>query len=230
MTEFSDRLFAAAALRLAELADPERAEPMGAYLRHKFVVFGISSADRKEVMRVAVAETIERVGKPDAADIDAFARRCYAEPQREFHYMGVGASRRWQRLLGPDHVPLLRHLVITHSWWDTVDELASHVAGGIVGRHPEVALVMDDWAGSDNMWLARTAILHQLRFKDDTDVDRLFRYCLLRADEADFFYRKAIGWALRQYARTDPGAVRVFCAEHAGELSALSLREATKHL
>jgi 3-methyladenine DNA glycosylase AlkD len=120
--------------------------------------------------------------------------------------------------------------VTTHSWWDTVDEIASHIAGGLVTGCPELVATMDAWAASDHMWLARTAILHQLGFKERTDVDRLFAYCLSRADEPDFFYRKAIGWALRQYARTDPDAVLTFCEAHIDVLSPLSFKEATKHL
>ena len=103
---------------------------------------------------------------------------------------------------------------------------------------PEAKSVMDDWieagrdtqAGDGEMWLARAAIIHQLRFGDSTDTNRLFGYCLRRADDSDFFIRKAIGWALRQYARTDPEAVRTFVDQHRDELSPLSVREATKHL
>ena len=230
MTAWSDHLFADVAQRLEALADPERAGPMAAYLRDQYPLLGVASADRKRQLREAMRETTQEHGRPIGADVEAFARRCYDQAEREYHYVGVGLARSQQKLLGPEHVDLLHHLVVTHSWWDTVDELAAHVAGGIVSRHREVAEVMDQWVESDDMWVARTAILHQLRFKGDTDVDRLFRYCLLRAGEADFFYRKAIGWALRQYARTDPDAVRRFCADHADELSPLSLREATKHL
>lgn len=230
MTEWSDRLFAVVAPRLDALADAERARDMAAYLRDQFPCLGVASPDRKRELRAAKKQTSDEHGRPTAADVEAFARRCYREREREYHYLGVGLARGEQQLLGPEHVGLLYDLVTTHSWWDTVDELASHVAGGIVRRHREVAEVMDEWVESDDLWVARTAILHQLRFEEATDVDRLFRYCLLRADEPDFFYRKAIGWALRQYARTDPQAVRRFCDDHADELSPLSLREATKHL
>jgi 3-methyladenine DNA glycosylase AlkD len=85
---------------------------------------------------------------------------------------------------------------------------------------------MDEWIGSENTWLARTALIHQLRYKRETDTDRLFRYCLLRAGDREFFIRKAIGWALRQYSWTDPDAIRAFVAAHEQELSPLSKREA----
>jgi 3-methyladenine DNA glycosylase AlkD len=89
---------------------------------------------------------------------------------------------------------------------------------------------MDSWLAGDNLWLTRTALLHQLRYKERTDTDRLFRYCLARAGHRDFFIRKAIGWALRQYAWTDPEPVREFVAAHRDVLSPLSVREALKNL
>ncbi|MEX2081800.1 MAG: DNA alkylation repair protein, partial [Dehalococcoidia bacterium] len=104
--------------------------------------------------------------------------------------------------------------------------LAANVAGRLVRDHPELAGTMDRWVEAEDMGLARTAILHQLRFKGATDSQRLFRYCEQKAPETEFFIRKAIGWALREYSKTDAGAVRRFVAEHDGELSGLSRREA----
>ena len=89
---------------------------------------------------------------------------------------------------------------------------------------------MDAWSADDDMWLIRTAILHQLHYGDQTDTTRLFDYCTRQAGHPDFFVRKAIGWALRQYARTDPDAVRAYVGAHRDRLSPLSIREATKHL
>ena len=101
--------------------------------------------------------------------------------------------------------------------------------GDLVRRDPSLVAVMDRWIDSPDRWRARTAILHQLRFKHDTDVERLFRYCTARATEPEFFIRKAIGWALRQHAWTDPDAVVAFVRAHP-ELSALSTREALRNV
>ncbi|MEM7284779.1 MAG: DNA alkylation repair protein [Actinomycetota bacterium] len=226
MTAWSDGLVARLSEAFADEADPERAAHQSAYLRGQYEFFGLAAPRHKAVL----ADALRTLDRPALADLDAFARAAYRKPQREWHYAAVKTLRRNARVLDPTAVPLVHHLVTTHSWWDTVDEIASHLAGTLVDRHPETAQVMDEWVASDDMWLARTAILHQLRFKHETDVDRLFGYCLARADEADFFYRKAIGWALRQYARTDPDAVRRFCTEHETRLSRLSLAEARKHL
>jgi 3-methyladenine DNA glycosylase AlkD len=98
-----------------------------------------------------------------------------------------------------------------------------------VHAHPALVVSMDAWSADENMWLVRTAILHQLHYGQATDTDRLFGYCERQATHPDFFVRKAIGWALRHYARTDPAAVRAFVAT-TPSLSPLSRREAMKHL
>ena len=105
-------------------------------------------------------------------------------------------------------------MILAKSWWDTVDALASPTVGALVRSAPTLVEVMDEWVERDDIWIARTAIIHQLRFGADTDADRLFAYCLRRSADSEFFIRKAIGWALRQYGRTDPDAVRAFVAEH----------------
>ena len=97
-------------------------------------------------------------------------------------------------------------------------------------RHPGLVTEMDAWSAADDPWLVRTAILHQLHHRERTDRDRLFGYCTRQAGHPDFFVGKAIGWALRQYARTDPDAVRGYVERERGTLSPLSVREATKHL
>ncbi len=200
---------------------------MKAYMRDQFEFLGIAAGPRK----TSCGQVLRAAGQPASAEeLHEFARRCYQLTPREFHYAAVGVLRRKQILLTPESLPLVHELIITHSWWDTVDEIAGHLLGSIVERHPESVVVMDEWIRSDNLWVARAAILHQLRFKEHTDEERLFAYCDARAHEHDFFYRKAIGWALRQYGRTAPDAVRRYCSEKSGRLSPLSIKEATKHL
>ncbi len=116
-------------------------------------------------------------------------------------------------------LPVARRLVTTVSWWDTVDHLAAHVVGGLVAADPALAAEMDAWIDDEDLWVARTALLHQLRFKGATDADRLFDHCLRRAGHPDFFVRKAIGWSLREYAKTAPAEVRAFVAAYGSRLS-----------
>jgi 3-methyladenine DNA glycosylase AlkD len=120
----------------------------------------------------------------------------------------------------------LAWLVTTKPWWDTVDILATHAVGGLVRRYPELRQTMDLWLLSDDQWLARSALLHMNRWKADTDAAWLFAACLARSGDRDFFIRKAIGWALREYSKVDERVVVAFVDAHAGALSGLSRREA----
>jgi 3-methyladenine DNA glycosylase AlkD len=207
-------------------ADPERAEGNRAYMRDQFPFLGIPTTKRRALSR----EVLAGLPAPSADELERIARACWELPEREYQYFAVDLLGRYARRLEPGFLDTVHHLVTTKSWWDTVDALASNVAGPIVAAHPEAVADMEDWLVDENMWLARTAIIHQLTYKEGTDTARLFRYCLARADHKDFFIRKAIGWALRQYAWTDPAAVREFVTAHAAELSPLSVREATKNL
>jgi 3-methyladenine DNA glycosylase AlkD len=126
--------------------------------------------------------------------------------------------------------------VRTGAWWDVVDEIASHLVGQVLLDHRAATTpVMDDWAvDADSLWVRRTAMLAQLRHADRTDTDLLARVLTANLDDTaygrEFFVRKALGWALRQHARTDPVWVRTFVRTHADRLSGLSRREALKHL
>ncbi len=227
MTPWPERINTGIQLAFAEVGDPVRAARMKAYMRDQFEFLGIAAGPRKSIC----GQVLRSEGSPASAEqLHELARRCYQLTPREFHYAAVGVLRRKQILLTPESLPLVHELLVTHSWWDTVDEIAGHLLGGIVERHPDAVAVMDEWIRSDNLWVARAAILHQLRFREHTDEKRLFAYCDARAHERDFFYRKAIGWALRQYARIEPDAVRRYCADRSEVLSPLSFKEATKHL
>jgi 3-methyladenine DNA glycosylase AlkD len=210
----------------ASAADPERAPAMRAYMRDQFDFLGIPNPRRTPLNRQVLAG----LGRPDEADLRDVALACWRLPEREYQYFACGWLREHAARGTPGLLPTIRHLVTTRSWWDTVDTLASDTVGALVRNHPELVSTMDEWARDENMWVVRGAILHQLTYKQDTDSGRLFRYCLAQAGHRDFFVRKAIGWALRQYAHTEPGPVREFLARHGDQLSALSVREASKHL
>jgi 3-methyladenine DNA glycosylase AlkD len=211
---------------LEALADPADVEPMEAYMKDQFRFMGVRSAG----VRTAAKPFLAAARGVDGDGVIAFVHECWAQPEREFQYVGALFTRRHVRELDPSHLPDVEHFIVTKSWWDTVDSLAAWTVGPLVAANPELVAVMDQWIADENLWLARTAILHQLGYKDDTDAERLFRYAELQAGHTDFFIRKAIGWALRQHARVDPDAVRRFVADHEEQLSGLSKREALKHL
>jgi len=213
-----------ATLRAA--GDPERALGMRRYMRDQFAFFGVPTPERRAITR----RVLDPLGSPSPGDLDAIGPLAWDVDEREMQYAAVDVLVRHVGIARPELLDVVSVLVTTKSWWDTVDALASNVVGPLVRRHPELVATLDDWIAGDELWLARTAILHQLGYGADTDVDRLCRYSLAWASCTDFFARKAIGWALRQYARTDPDTVRHFLAEHDDVLSQLTVREASKHL
>jgi 3-methyladenine DNA glycosylase AlkD len=206
-------------------ADPERAVPMRAYMKDIAPFLGLTTPVRRALSRTV----LEGTPRPDETDCTAIALRCWELPEREYQYFAVDYLRRHVRHCTSGFLPVARHLVSTVPWWDTVDALASHVVGGLVAGDPKLATDMDAWIVDEDMWVARTALLHQLRYKEHTDTERLFAYCLRQSGHPEFFIRKAIGWCLREYAWTDPEAVRDFLAREKGRFAPLSVREALKN-
>jgi 3-methyladenine DNA glycosylase AlkD len=204
--------------------DPSRAEKMSDYMRGLFPFLGVTSPERRGAMR----ESLAALPRPDERALLAMADELWALPEREFQYVACGLLARHVRVLTPRALPALERLVLTKSWWDTVDAIATRVVGSIALRFPEARPQMDAWRDSDQMWLVRTAILHQEKWKDRTDADWVFAACAQHAGHRDFFIRKAIGWVLRSYARTDPVAVRAFVETQGERLSGLSRREALR--
>lgn len=207
-------------------AEPVRAVEAATYMKGVAPFLGIRTPDRRALSRQVLAG----LARPTELDCTAIAVRCWELPEREYHYFAADYLRRYVSRCSADFLSTARWLVSTHSWWDTVDALAAHTVGPLVAANPTLTSDMDRWIEDDDLWVARTALLHQLRYKQATDSERLFRYCLRRADHPDFFIRKAIGWSLREYAKTDPTAVRAFVASARDRLSPLSVREALKNL
>lgn len=207
-------------------ADPERAVAMRAYMKDVAPFLGLTTPVRRALSRTV----LDGLPRPGEADCAAVALRCWALPEREYQYFAVDYLRRHVRHCSSGFLPVARHLVTTAPWWDTVDLLAAHVVGALVAADPRLTADMDDWSGEDDRWLVRTALLHQLRFKEHTDTGRLFDYCRRQSGHQDFFVRKAIGWCLREYAKTDPDAVRAFLARERGRFAPLSVREALKNI
>jgi 3-methyladenine DNA glycosylase AlkD len=152
---------------------------------------------------------------------------------REERYaaLHLAGDRRAARFQTPDALPLYEELIVTGAWWDVVDDVATHRLPVLVRRFPEaVKPVMRAWSRGGDVWKRRASILCQLPLKRETDLALLYDCIAPSLGAREFWLRKAIGWALRQYARTDPGEVRRYVAEHAAELSPLSKREALKAL
>lgn len=207
-------------------ADPDRAPAMAAYMKGQFGFLGITAPDRRALAKAALTG----LPVPSEDDVAAVALACWALDAREYQYAAADYCVRHVRRCSAAFLPVAQHLITTKSWWDTVDVLAARVVGPLVAATPALRDDMDRWLASDDRWLARSALLHQLGYKSQTDADWLFGACLRRAPDTDFFLRKAIGWVLREYSKTDEAAVRRFVADHDTVLSGLSKREALKWL
>jgi 3-methyladenine DNA glycosylase AlkD len=195
------------------------------YMKGIAPFLGIKTPARRALFKAHLAD----LGTPAMHELPAIVRSAFAQVEREWHYCAVDLVVKYARKLGPEHLPLLEELITTKSWWDTVDLLASNVVGVVLKRHPAaIASWNQRWIDSPDLWLNRTALLFQLRWKGGTDRDLLFDNASRHASHPDFFIRKAIGWALRAYSITDPRAVERFVA--VTDLSALSKREALRLL
>jgi 3-methyladenine DNA glycosylase AlkD len=210
------------------LADASRAKQMKAYLLDQFEFLGLPAPVRRQAVK-----SIGNVQWQSAADVLAAAELLWQKPQREYRYTAVDLLRKHSARLTVNDLPALQALLLRDAWWETVDGLSAVIAEVLhaaVQQQPNAAEAMDAWLKHPSHWVRRSAMLHQLGWRLDTDTTRLFGYAQQLADEQEFFIRKAIGWALRDYARWNPAAVTKFLVQHRAHLSGLTLREAAKHL
>jgi 3-methyladenine DNA glycosylase AlkD len=221
----SDRI----AAELAARADPARVEDMQRYMRDQFPFLGVPAPQQRAAWRAATADVARRLPEPVVVEavLDLWAR-----PEREHQYLACALANRHGRppVRGPvptaAFLDTVETLLTTRPWWDTVDALATHAVGDLVRAHPALRRRMDTWLVGDDMWLTRSALLHMIRWRAATDADWLFSACLAQGAHRDFFVRKAIGWALREYSKVDAAAVVGFVDDHPDDLSGLSRREA----
>ena len=226
---------------LAPLADVRRAAAMRAYLRDQFEFLGIPAPER----RAAVTPMLRSLRGASADELMSYAKEFWRQPQREFQYVAIVLlARQTKTLAGPlcagragalarQRLRGLLQLAQLDSWWDTVDGLAGIVGDLVLARRAVDRLCqeeMDIALHHENLWVRRIAMLHQLGWREQTDAVRLFGYADALALEENFFVRKAIGWALRDFARHDPVAVRRYLRQKEGLLAPLSWREAARHL
>ena len=207
-------------------ANPAQAGPMKRYMRDQFEYLGIKGPHFEILMKGFVKAN----GLPSIDQLDTIVRELWLLPQREFQYIGTSLISKLENKVGPEFITTIEYLLITKSWWDTVDMLASHAVGGQFKRFPDVReKYLKKWRMSDNFWLRRTTLLFQLGYKKETDFDLLCELIHENLGSDEFFINKAIGWALRQYARTNPALVKKF-VKAKKELHPLSQREALKNI
>lgn len=216
--------------------NPDKIEGMENYMRNKFKFLGLQAAERRKLSREflnpLVKETKARYPKeqPDRSVVDwDILFTLWELPEREFQLTGIDYLKRIQQYLVLNDFEQLKQLVLTKSWWDTVDFLSKNI-GAIVINEPDLIETMETWSLETNIWLRRVSILHQLSLKEKTNTELLEEVILNNMNEEEFFIQKAIGWSLREYAKTDGNWVINFSKEYQNQLSTLSYREAMKNI
>lgn len=212
---------------LQRRADPERAPQMAAYMKTTTPFYGVLKPGREAVWRLLKPQLTFEDHDRYVAVVEAL----WNQPHREEKYLALQVARAGGLFVDTRSLPLYERLIREGAWWGFVDEVASHLVGTVwQQQRSEVGPMMDRWIGDVDFWIRRGAILGQLRHKTATDTQRLFAYALQCGGDKEFFIRKAIGWALRQYSYTNPEAVRDFVTQHRQQLSALTVREAMRRL
>ncbi|MCB0480584.1 MAG: DNA alkylation repair protein [Flavobacteriales bacterium] len=208
-----------------DLSNSEIATKQRAYMRGQFDFFGLKQAERRTVF----SEFIKDNELPPYSDLFEHVKWLYAHPQREYHYCAIELAMKYRKEWNSDFMSTMEFLITTNSWWDTVDYIATKLTGVFVlKRLDKQDELISPWILSTNLWLNRVAIIHQLNYKKYTNTSFLAKAILPHTHSKEFFHQKAIGWALRQYTRTDADWVIQFVEEH--ELKPLSKREALRLL
>lgn len=205
--------------------NPKIAVNMAAYMKNRFVCYGIKSPARNEIQRKWFAEI-----KPLKLDYWDVTYNLWDKDQREMQYIAIDYLRKLpKKEYQVDDYKKLEELITTKSWWDTVDSLACNPIGTYFKQFPEqIDPVITKWRNSDNMWLNRTCLIFQLKYKNDVDFELLKGLIIQYQGVKEFFIQKAIGWSLRQYSKFNPEEVREFVEEI--KLEGLARREAVKYL
>jgi 3-methyladenine DNA glycosylase AlkD len=209
---------------LLQKADPEAAMPMKAYMKHHFEFMGLTKPNRAMVQKPYLDALTKMKVEPAA-----FLLFCWEKASREWQYIGIDYARKNKKRWKTDDLKSITYCLTHKSWWDTVDALAVHYVGSLLLYNLALRdTTIRAWRGSDHLWLQRSCIIFQLMYEKETDKELLASLCTQFADSKEFFLQKAIGWGLRQYARTDAEWVKNFVANQ--KLSNLSRREALKHI
>jgi 3-methyladenine DNA glycosylase AlkD len=204
-------------------ADPEASVGAAAYMRNQFEFIGIKTPLRRELAKNLVNQSKD-LSERDLIDL---CKELWGQSEREFQYIACDLLAKNAKRLSPSYVKRDAPWFIKHKpWWDTVDSARKSIEI-VVSANPELKAEMEKWIVSNNIWMVRSALIHQLTLGGKTDEKLLFKFCEIQAEEKEFFIAKALGWALRSYSYVDPTAVKRFIKAHP-ELTPLAKREGLK--
>lgn len=208
-------------------ADPAKAPAMAAYMKTDMPFYGVQKPLRLPMHRAMRMQ----FRPPSQQAYEDGVLALWRLPHREEKYAAIEFATQNKKFITIAALPLYECLLREGAWWDLVDPVATALVGSVLLAHRATAAgVMEQWIADPDMWIRRAALLAHLKHKAQTDERQLFEHCLRLSGEKEFFIRKAIGWALREYGKTAPDAVRAFLLDHRNTLSPLSFREGAKHL
>jgi 3-methyladenine DNA glycosylase AlkD len=215
---------------LAAAADPVRAKGAQAYMKSEMPFYGVPSPVQKRLWRdVFTANPLKNETEWQRVVLQLWRTASFREER--YAAVGLASDRRYLSHRTPSALPMLEEMIVSGAWWDYVDALASHPLGDVLlADERRVSTIMRRWAKDRNMWKRRSSILCQLGRKAETDLTLLYDCIEPNLADREFFIRKAIGWALRQYAWTDSREIRRYVAANRARLSSLSVREAMKNI
>jgi 3-methyladenine DNA glycosylase AlkD len=206
-------------------SNPERAAKMSAYMRNQHDFIGLISPQRKELIKELRKEHYPKSNHV----LHSWVKLLWEQTEREYQYVAMDYLDQYGRLLKDEDIILFDYLIENKSWWDTIDITCGNYLGEFFKTRPELfQFTLKRYIYHDYFWFNRAAIICQLCYKKETNTDYLTQAILTHTESKEFFIQKAIGWALRQYARTNPDWVLAFVKKH--QLKPLSVREALKHL
>ncbi|MBI1270652.1 DNA alkylation repair protein [bacterium] len=212
---------------LRAVSDSKKAVEMAQYMKSAMPFYGVQKPDRIPIFR-----QLSRDYAPTCqSEYIKIVETLWEGDHREERYLAIDYAQKFVRFADCASLPLFEHMIRTGAWWDFIDPIASALVGSVLqSERQSVAAVLNKWIEDEDLWIRRTAILSQLKHKKATDRTMLFEFCLKTMHEREFFIRKAIGWALREYSYSEPEAVKEFLLANKSELSPLSFREGAKHL
>ena len=202
----------------------EQAQKMSKYMLNKFEYIGIKTPERRKIFK----NFFKEYKNEEKIDWE-FVNKCWENKHREFQYIAADYLKNMKDKLTRDDIPKLKQLILKKSWWDTIDNLDMTI-GTLVLKDSNVNKILLEWSLDENIWLKRIAIDHQLLRKEKTNTELLEKILKNNLGQAEFFINKSIGWALRDYSKTNPEWVKNFIEKNRENMAKLSIKEASKYL
>ncbi len=223
----SKRVVAFVREQLESHADSAKAVEMAAYMKTTMPFYGVQKPQRVPILR-----SLKKEFRPsDLSEYQDSVLALWKQKHREEKYCAINYASMFSQFIVLDSLPLYEEMIRSGSWWDFVDPISADLVGTLLlDERKRMTPVMRRWSKDSDFWIRRASLLSHLHHKSETDESLLYESCLLLADETEFFIRKGMGWALREYSKSNPKSVRAFVQKNKNKFSSLTLREASKYI